>query len=81
MIESKNDAGTMLWDWMTSYPDGSVGRVGVYLPGVGNTSLSTRIESIARGHFKDIAESHRASTGQRVWLRKWIKFEDEQDLP
>lgn len=68
-----------LWAWMTEYPDGTVGMVGVMLEG-------NHTPCIGRSHahivaLKPIAEAHRRLSGQRVWLRRFHNCIDDEDLP
>lgn len=69
-----------LWVWMTVYPDGTTGTVGAVMPGIGNTSLTTRREDMARGFMRTLAGLHAKATGQRVWLRCYHDFTDEEPI-
>jgi hypothetical protein len=68
------------FSWMTIDTDGSTGVIGGYVPGLGHIPMHFRSRSMAM-QFKPLAESHRHTTGQRVWLRIWTSFVDEKDLP
>ncbi len=69
-----------LWVWLTQYRDGSVGTVGALIPGLGTTPLVSRDEQFARERLGPLAMSHATKSGQRVWLRCYHGFTDEQDL-
>jgi hypothetical protein len=68
-----------LWAWITEYPDGSTGMVGVLLPDIGNTPLVSRSEEHIR-KMRPAAASHAKATGQRVWLRRWDNFTDVEEI-
>jgi hypothetical protein len=69
-----------LWAWMTETPDGQHSTIGAELPGVGSLPLITRHRATLE-KFELIARRHRQKTGQRVWLRCWTAYSDEEDLP
>lgn len=68
-----------LWAWMTEYPDGTVGIVGAMI-GFTHTPLIGRNHKTIL-HFKYVAEQHRIVSGQRVWLRRFHNYIDDEDLP
>lgn len=71
----------MIWVWMSEYPDKTVGAIGAFVNNIGHVPLYTRSEEVARGAFKELAVSHRKASGQRVWLRRYVAWEDEEELP
>jgi hypothetical protein len=73
-------SGQRQFSWMTEYPDGSTGAIGGLIPGLGHVPMHFRNRSTAL-QMKPLAESHRKLSGQRVWLRVWTSFTDEEDLP
>lgn len=67
-----------LWAWMTEYPDGTIGMVGMMLAG-NHTPLIGRSEKHIRV-LEPAARAHHDQTGQRVWLRRFHDCTDEADL-
>ncbi len=64
-----------IWAWISQYPDGTVGLVGGYVEGVGHLPLIGRSEKVMRS-FQPLAKIHAERTGQRVWLRRYVRAED-----
>lgn len=64
------------WLWITRYPDGTLGTVGVLMPALGMMAqIGGRTREVAEG-FRENARSHALRTGQPVWLRVYRSFED-----
>ena len=75
MAEKINKTAASLWAWMTEYPDGSYGTVGMGLPGLGMVPLIARSEEAIR-NLEPVARRHGKELGQRVWLRRYEAMED-----
>ena len=69
-----------LWAWMTEEPGGKVSTVGAWTAETGHLPLIGRDEATIRS-FLPIAQAHRQRSGQRVWLRCWTAYTDEENLP
>jgi len=71
--------GDELWAWVSKYPDGSIGMVASGALGIGITPLIGRSEKHIRS-LEPIAAAHGRTTGQRVWLRRYVIAMDYPDV-
>ena len=69
--------GHELWMWMTRYPDGSEGAIGVMIDGMGHVPLQARTREQIE-ELRGVAVGHGRGLGQPVWLRQWTAFTDHE---
>jgi hypothetical protein len=69
-------AGTSLWAWVTETRDG-VSTIGVVRNGIHLPLITRDRDLIEKG--RRVAQSHRAQTGQRCWLREYTTIVDHED--
>lgn len=77
--KAEPNQGTVYWAWVSRYPDGSVGNIGISVAGFEGL-LVTRSEDVARVVMRSMAEIHAKNSGQRCWLRRYEMTEDELDV-
>ena len=72
--------GEHLFAWVTEEPGGSVSLVGAWIPEAGgNLPLIGRSRD-AIMKLRPVALHHGRASGQRVWMREYIKTKDHEDL-
>ena len=71
--------GHELWAWVSEYPDKTTGLVASGALGIGISPLIGRSEKHVRA-LEPLAKAHSRSTGQRVWLRRYVIAKDFPDV-